>query len=83
MFSHQFDFKQKYSANHSLINLTKNIRHALVNDFYGCGKLVDLLKTFNTSNYKTVIGKRSYYGVIEISTKWLRSYFKVKKVCLN
>ena len=38
----QFDFRQKFSISHALINLTGNIRHALDEGYIGCGIFVDL-----------------------------------------
>ena len=41
-------------------NLVENIKQALDNGYTGCGIFVDLKKTFDKVNYKTLISSPSH-----------------------
>ena len=71
----QFDFKQKFSASHAIINLTENIRQALDEGYIGCGIFVDLQKVFDTVDHETLLSKLDYYGIQGISNICFKSYF--------
>ena len=75
----QFGFREKYSTNHALINITESIRLALDNDKTVCGIFVDLQKAFDTVNHEILIEKLNYYGIRGIANSWFKSYLNDRK----
>ena len=75
----QFDFKQKFSASHAIINLTENIRQALDEGYIGYGMFVDLQKAFDTVDHETLLSKLEYYSIQGISNICFKSYFSNQK----
>ena len=63
IYSLQFGFRAKYSTNHALINLSESIRQSLDQGSFGCGIFVDLRKSFDTVNQKSLLHKLEYYGI--------------------
>ena len=55
LFSYQLGFRNKYSTNNALINLTEMIRNALDNDNFACGVFIDLQKAFDTISFMIMI----------------------------
>ena len=51
----QFVFREEYSTSFSLINITENIAKALHGGNMGYGAFVDLQKTFDTVDHKTLL----------------------------
>ena len=70
----QFGFRAKHSTNHTLIDITENVKSALDNKLYACGLFVDLQKAFDTVNHKILLDKLSHYGVRGIANDWFSSY---------
>ena len=59
----QFGFRQKFSAFHTLIILTENIKQALGEGYIGCHIFVDLQRAFYTVDHEILISKLDYYGI--------------------
>ena len=55
IYSLQFDFRQKYSTTHSLINLIESIRQTLDEGRFCCGVFVDLQKALDTVDHKILL----------------------------
>ena len=55
IYSLQLDFRQKYSATLSLINLIESIRRTLDEGRFGCGVFVDLQKALDTVDHKILL----------------------------
>ena len=55
IYSLQFDFRQKYSTTHSLINLIESIRQTLDEGRFGCGVFVGLQKALDTVDHKILL----------------------------
>ena len=75
----QFGFRQKFSASHALINLTKNMRQTLDEGYIGCGIFVDLQKAFDTLDHEVLLSKLDYYDIRGISNNWFKSYISNHK----
>ena len=74
IYSLQFGFRKKHSTNHTLIDITENIRQALDNKKFACGVFVDLQKAFDTVNHEILISKLEHYGIRGIANNWFASY---------
>ena len=70
----QFGFRSKHSTNHTLIQITENIRKALDNKQYACGIFIDLQKAFDTVNHHILLDKLNYYGIRGTGNNWFKSY---------
>ena len=70
----QFGFRQQYSTSHVLINITENIRKALVDGNIGCGVFVGLQKAFDTVDHQILLAKLNHYGIHGVSNDWFKSY---------
>ena len=57
-----FGFRQNYSTNHALINLTEDIRKNLVECKAGLGIFVDLQESFDTFDHNVLLANLYYYG---------------------
>ena len=55
LFSYQLGFRNNYSTNNALINLTEMIRNALDNGNFACGVFIDLQKAFDTISFMIMI----------------------------
>ena len=76
IYSLQFGFRKKHSTNHTLIDITENIRQALDSKNFACGVFVDLQKAFDTVNHDILISKLEHYGIRGIANNWFASYLK-------
>ena len=74
IYSLQFGFRKKHSADHALIEITEKIRNALDNKQLACGIYVDLQKAFDTVNHKILIAKLEHYGIRGTTNNWFSSY---------
>ena len=70
----QFGFRKQYSASHTLINITENIRKALEDGNIDCEVFVDLQKAFDTVDHKILLAKLNHYGIRGVSNDWFKSY---------
>ena len=63
----QFEFRQRYSASHTLIDITENIRKALDDRNIGCEVFVDLQKAFDTVDHQILSAKLNPCGICGVS----------------
>ena len=63
LFCYQFGFRNGYSVNHALTNLTELIRKALNEDKFACGVFIDLQKPLDTVDHNILLSKLYQYGV--------------------
>ena len=78
IYSLQFGFRKKHSTNHTLINITENIRNALDSGQFACGIFVDLQKAFDTVDHEILLSKLNHYGIHGISNSWFKSYLSCR-----
>ena len=85
IYSLQFDFLQKCSTTHALINLTESIVQALDEDNFGFGIFVDLQKAFDTVNRKILLHKLEFCGIHGVCNNWFKSElpYRTKFVSIN
>ena len=76
LYNNQYDFRNNYSAIHTLIDITEKMRNALDNKNYAYGVFVDLEKAFHIVNYTILLDKLKYYGVRGITNNWFKSFLK-------
>ena len=74
----QFGFRAKHSTNHTLIDITENVKSALDNKIHVCGIFIDLQKAFGTVNHKILLDKLSHYGIRGIANDWFSSYLSYR-----
>ena len=74
IYSLQFGFRKKHSADDALIKITETIRNALDNNKIACGIYVDLQKAFDTVNHDILLAKMEHYGIRGIANNWFSSY---------
>ena len=79
IYENQFGFRKHHSTTHALIDLTKDIRQAVDNNFYSCGVFIDLQKAFDTVDHDILLKKLDHYGIRGIANDWFRSYLKNRK----
>ena len=74
LYIRQFGFRKSHSTEHTLIDLTENIKKNLDNQRFSCCVFIDLEKAINTVNHEILLHKLEYYGVRATSLKWMAIY---------
>ena len=74
-----FGFRHNYSTNHTLINLTEDIRKNLDEGKVECGIFVDLQKDFNTVDHNILLAKLEHYGARAVTNDWFKSYLSDRR----
>ena len=75
----QFGFRKKMSTNHSLMEITEEIKESIDNGKFGCGIFIDLKKAFDTVNHQILLTKLEHYGIRGAILKWFESYLSNRK----
>ena len=75
----QFGFRQKYSTNHAMIQITESIRNSIDHNEFACGIFIDLKKAFDTVNHFILLSKLNHYGVRAKAYDWFQSYLSNRK----
>ena len=74
LFFSQFGFRNGYSTNHALTNLTEMIRKALDEGKLACRVFIDLQKAFDTVDHDILLSKINHYDIRAASYQWFKSY---------
>ena len=72
----RFEFCEKLSTNHALIEITESVKKALDEKKIACGVFADLQKAFDTVNHDILVSKLEHYGIRGIANNWFSSYLK-------
>ena len=76
LYKNQFEFRNKHSTSHALIDITENIRNALDKKLFACGIFIDLQKAFDTVNHEILLDKLHYYGIKSRANNWFNTFLK-------
>ena len=69
----QFGFRQKYSASHTLTDLTNKLKELLDSGNFDCGVFVDIQKAFDTVDHDILSQKLNHYRFREVTNNWFSS----------
>ena len=72
-------YRSGYNANHVLIRLIENWRHALHNNLFTCAVLMKLSKAFDCILHDLLIAKLNAYGLDFDTKTFLHNYLKHRK----
>ena len=72
-------YRSGYNANHVLIRLIENWRHALHNNLFTCAVLMELSKAFDCILHDLLIAKLNAYGLDFDTKTFLHNYLKHRK----
>ena len=72
-------YRSGYNANHVLIRLIENWRHALDNNLFTCAVLMELSKAFDCILHDLLIAKLNAYGLGFDTKTFLHNYLKHRK----
>ena len=59
----QYDFRNKHSTQHAILDIVKTKHSNMDNRKYSCGIFIDLKKAFDTVNHEILLAKLENYGV--------------------
>ena len=73
-YKYQFGFRANHSTNHTLTEITEQIRNACDKGLFTCGVYLDLQKAFDTVNQNILLAKLKHYGIKGTSFDWFKSF---------
>ena len=79
IYDRQFGFRSNHSTNHSLINLTEDIKSYMDRGYIAAGVFIDLQKAFDTVNHQILCDKLAYYGFRGKSLHLIQSFLNNRK----
>ena len=68
-----------YPTEHAILQLINEITENFSKNEYTLGVFIDLSKAFDTVNHEILLKKLEYYGIKDITNKWLLSYLTNRK----
>ena len=79
LYKKQFDFQQKHSTEHAILQLIDQINNNFEKNQFTLGIFIDLTKAFDTVDHNILISKLENYGVRRVNLKWFKSYLDNRK----
>ena len=76
LFERQYDFQNKLSTNHALIDTTSKIQTVCDKGIFVCGVYVDFKKAFDIVNHEFLLNKLNHYGIRGTELQWFKTYLK-------
>ena len=74
LYEQQYGFRQNYSTELTLIELSDRIAQAIDKKDFMIGIFVDLSKAFDRLNHDILLNKLEHYGIRGVTNNWFRSY---------
>ena len=79
LYEKQFGFRNQYSIDHALIEISEKIKQGRDSGKFACGVFLDFENVFDTVNHNILLKKLEYYGIRDQSNKWFRSFLEDRK----
>ena len=79
IYKYQFGFREGYSTEHALVEITDKIKESIDNKLLTCGIFIDLTKAFGSINHKILLRKLDTYGMKWNVIKLIESYLQNRK----
>ena len=73
-YKYKFGFRANHSTNHTLTEITEQIRNACDKGLFTCDVYLDLQKAFDTVNQNILLAKLKHYGIKGTSFDWFKSF---------
>ena len=73
-YKYQFGFRANHSTNHTLTEITEQIRNACDKGLDTCRVYLDFQKAFDTVNQNILLAKLKHYGIKGTSFDWFKSF---------
>ena len=76
LFKKQFDFQEKHSTKHAIMQLVDQINCSFWKNLYKLVIFIDLSKAFDTVDHEILITKLENCGVKETNLRWLKAILR-------
>ena len=70
----QYDFREKHSTKHALIDIVNQVQSDFDKGMLSCGVFIDFKKAFDTIEHCILLQKLYHYGIRSIINDWFHSY---------
>ncbi|XP_065662820.1 uncharacterized protein LOC136085441 [Hydra vulgaris] len=78
-YPNQFGFQKNLSTEHAIIELVNQITDGFNQNKFTLGVFIDLSKAFDTVDHCILLDKLKYYGIINKTYNWIKSYLTNRK----
>ena len=74
LYRSQYDFWDKHSTQHAILDIVNSIQRNMDNKLFSCGIFIDLKKAFDKVDHSILLNKLNHYGVRGIVNDWFSLY---------